>query len=106
MIIASIAVLLIYQGCSCSITGIASPWITKTSTLINRYSPSFCTDVSFRVRHAYPEIGLPTALGRQPIILKLRLRTFFQGEASISRYPASFALFEILIYALLGCEVH
>jgi hypothetical protein len=62
-------------------------------------------DVSFRVRHAYPEIGLPTRSAGSQSFSSYVFAPLFTVEAAMSQHPVLFALFEILIFTLLGGEV-
>src|ERR1700676_3635963 len=86
-VIAAIVILLIYQGYSLSIVGVASPWIAK----------SFALDQS-QLAELFAWMSL-SAFGA------LVLAPLCAAGAAVARHPAPFAFFEILISALLGGSV-
>jgi MFS family permease len=105
-IIASIVVLLIYQGYSLSIIGIASPWIAKSFVLDQAQLAELFAWMSVSAFGTFILARLADRVGRRPIILSsLVFAPLCAVGAAISRHPASFALFEILISALLGGAV-
>jgi MFS family permease len=105
-IIASIVALLIYQGYSLSIIGVASPWIAKSFFLDQTQLAELFAWMSLSAFGTLVMARLADRVGRRPIILSsLVFAPLFAVGAAISRHPASFAAFEILISALLGGAV-
>ena len=105
-IIAAIVILLIYQGYSLSIIGVASPWIAKSFGLDQAKLAELFAWMSLSAFGALILARLADRVGRRRIILaSLVLAPICAAAAAVARRPASFALFEILISALLGGSV-
>ena len=102
-IIAAIVILLVYQGYSLSIVGVASPWIAKSFGLDEAKLAELFAWMSLSAFGALILARLADRVGRRRIILSsLVLAPLCAGGAALARRPMSFALFEILISALLG----
>lgn len=105
-IIAAIVILLIYQGYSLSIVGVASPWIAKSFGLDQARLAELFAWMSLSAFGALILARLADRVGRRRIILtSLVLAPLFAGGAALARHPASFAFFEILISTFLGGSV-
>jgi MFS family permease len=105
-IIAAIVILLIYQGYSLSIVGVAAPWIARSFVLNQAQLAELFAWMSLSAFGALVLARLADRVGRRRIILSsLVLAPLCAGGAALARHPASFALFEILISALLGGSV-
>jgi MFS family permease len=105
-IITAIVILLIYQGYSLSIVGVASPWIAKSFGLDEAKLAELFAWMSLSAFGALILARLADRVGRRLIILSsLVLAPLCAGGAALARRPMSFALFEILISALLGGSV-
>jgi MFS family permease len=105
-IIAAIVILLIYQGYSLSIIGVASPWIAKSFALDQAKLAELFAWMSLSAFGALILARLSDRVGRRRIILaSLILAPLCAGGAALARRPAAFAFFEILISALLGGSV-
>lgn len=105
-IIAAIVILLIYQGYSLSIVGVASPWIAKSFALNQAELAELFAWMSLSAFGALILARLADRVGRRRIILSsLVLAPLCAVGAALARHPASFAVSEILISALLGGSV-
>ena len=105
-IIAAIVILLIYQGYSLSIVGVASPWIAKSFALDQAKLAELFAWMSLSAFGALILARLADRVGRRRIILSsLVLAPLCAVGAALARHPASFAVSEILISALLGGSV-
>ena len=105
-IIAAIVILLIYQGYSLSVVGVASPWIAKSFALSESQLAELFAWMSLSAFGALILARLADRLGRRRIILScLILAPLCAVGAMLSRHPVPFAIFEILISALLGGSV-
>lgn len=105
-IVAAIVILLVYQGYSLSIVGVASPWIARSFALGEPKLAELFAWMSLSAFGALFLARLADRVGRRRIILlSLVLAPFCAAGAVLARRPASFAFFEILISALLGGAV-
>jgi MFS family permease len=105
-IIAAIVILLVYQGYSLSIIGVASPWIAKSFALDQAQLAELFAWMSLSALGALILARLADRVGRRRIILSsLVVSPLCAAGAAVARHPAPFALFEILISALLGGSV-
>jgi MFS family permease len=105
-IIAAIVILLIYQGYSLSIVGVASPWIAKSFALDQAKLAELFAWMSLSAFGALILARLADRVGRRRIILSsLVLAPLCAVGAVMARHPAQFAVSEILISALLGGSV-
>jgi MFS transporter, AAHS family, 3-hydroxyphenylpropionic acid transporter len=105
-IIAAIVALLIYQGYSLSIVGVASPWIAKSFALDQSRLAELFAWMSLSALGTLVLARLADRVGRRRIILaSLLFAPLCALGAAMARRPESFALFEILISALLGGSV-
>jgi MFS family permease len=105
-IIAAIVILLVYQGYSLSIIGVASPWIAKSFALNEAKLAELFAWMSLSAFGALILARLADRVGRRRIILaSLVIAPICAVGAAIARGPALFALFEILISAMLGGSV-
>ncbi len=105
-IIAAIVILLIYQGYSLSVVGVASPWIAKSFALNEAQLAELFAWMSLSAFGALILARLADRFGRRRIILScLILAPLCAGGAALARRPISFAISEILISALLGGSV-
>lgn len=105
-VIAAIVLLLIYQGYSLSIVGVAAPWIAKSFALSEARLAELFAWISVSALGALILARMADRVGRRRIILaSLFLSPLFALGAALSRVPELFAIFEILISALLGGSV-
>jgi MFS family permease len=105
-IIAAIVILLVYQGYSLSVVGVASPWIAKSFALSEPRLAELFAWMSLSALGTLILARLADRVGRRRIILwSLVLAPFCAAGAALASRPASFAVFEILISALLGGSV-
>lgn len=105
-IIGAIVILLVYQGYSLSIVGVASPWIAKSFALDQAKLAELFAWMSLSAFGALILARLADRVGRRRIILSsLILAPLCAAGAALARGPALFALFEILISAMLGGSV-
>jgi len=105
-IIAAIVILQVYQGYTLSISGIASPWISKSFDLDQSRLAQLFAWMSVS---AFGSLGLSRwadRVGRRRIILlSLFLSPLFSLASALAQGPISFAVYQILISALLGGSV-
>ncbi len=105
-IIAAIFILLVYQGYTLSIVGVASPWIAKSFSLSQVELAQLFAWMSLSAFGALILARLADRVGRRLIILlSLSLAPMFAAGAALAPNPRLFAVFEILISALLGGSV-
>src|ERR1700749_4992483 len=106
MIISAIALLLVYQGYTLSITGVAAPWIAKSFALDQASLARLFAWMSISAFGSLLLARLADRIGRRRIILAtLVLSPMLAAGAACSSRAAIFAIFEILIAALLGGSV-
>ena len=105
-IIAAIVLLLIYQGYTLSIAGIASPWIGKSFDLSQPELARLFAWMSVSAFGSMLLARLADRVGRRRIILSsLLLAPAFALGAALALWAWLFAIFQILISALLGGSV-
>jgi MFS family permease len=105
-IITAIVILLVYQGYSLSIVGVAAPWIAKSFALTEARLAVLFAWMSLSALGTLILARLADRVGRRRIILSsLVLAPFCAAGAAVAYHAASFAVFEILISALLGGSV-
>ena len=105
-IVAAIVILLVYQGYSLSIVGVASPWIAKSFDLDQAKLAELFAWMSLSAFGALVLARLADRIGRRRIILfSLVVAPLCAAGAAITRGPVPFAVFEILISGLLGASV-
>lgn len=105
-IIAATITLLIYQGYSLSVAGVAAPWIAKTFKLDQQELAALFAWMSISAIGSLLLARLADRVGRRLIILaSLFLAPVFAGTAAVSPHPIPFALSEIMLSALLGGSV-
>jgi len=105
-IIAAIVLLQIYQGYTLSIAGVASPWIAASFHLDEASLARLFAWMSVSAVGSLLLARMADRVGRRVIILTaLILVPIFSAGAALAPRPAQFAVFEILISALLGGSV-
>jgi MFS transporter, AAHS family, 3-hydroxyphenylpropionic acid transporter len=105
-IIAAIVLLQIYQGYTLSIAGVASPWIAASFHLDQASLARLFAWMSTSAVGSLVLARMADRVGRRRIILaSLILVPVFNVGAALARAAALFAVFEILISALLGGSV-
>jgi MFS family permease len=105
-VITAIVLLLIYQGYSLSVVGVAAPWIAKSFSLSETRLAELFAWISVSALGALILARMADRVGRRCIILtSLILAPLFALGAALARDPKLFAIFEILISALLGGSV-
>jgi AAHS family benzoate transporter-like MFS transporter len=105
-IVAAIVILLIYQGYSLSVVGAASPWIAKSFSLDQVQLAQLFAWMSVSALGSLILARLADRFGRRQIILIcLSLAPIFSLGAALAPDPQFFAVFQILISALLGGSV-
>jgi MFS family permease len=105
-IIAATVILLVYQGYTLSIAGVASPWIAKSFDLTQPQLARLFAWMSVSAFGSLMLARLADRVGRRRIIVvSLFLTPLFSAGAAVSPRPLSFAVFQILISALLGGSV-
>jgi MFS family permease len=105
-IIAAIVLLLIYQGYTLSVSGIASPWIGKSFQLSQPALARLFAWMSVSAVGSMLLARLADRVGRRLIILlSLVLAPIFALGAALAPWAWLFASFQILISALLGGSV-
>lgn len=104
--LSAIVLLLIYQGYSLSIVGVAAPWIAKSFSLGEAQLAELFAWMSVSAFGSLILARLADRVGRRRIILlSLSLAPLFALCAALVQKPGQFALFEILISALQGGSV-
>ncbi|MGH7908204.1 MAG: hypothetical protein ACREP6_16410, partial [Candidatus Binataceae bacterium] len=105
-IIASIVILMTYQGYCLSIAGVAAPWIAKSFALNQQKLAQLFAWISVSAFGSLLLARLADRVGRRRIILlSLFIVPICGVGAAISPHPLTFAICEILIAALLGGTV-
>ncbi|HVA76896.1 MAG TPA: MFS transporter [Candidatus Binataceae bacterium] len=105
-IIAATVILLVYQGYTLSIAGVASPWIAKSFALTQPELARLFAWMSVSAFGSLMLARLADRVGRRRIIVaSLFLTPLCSAGAALSPHPISFAVFQILISALLGGSV-
>jgi len=104
--ISAIVILLIYQGYTLSIPGIASPWISKTFDLSQAELAKLFAWMSLSAFGSLALARWADRVGRRRIILLgMVLSPLLSLASAIAPGPVSFAAYQILISALLGGSV-
>jgi MFS family permease len=105
-IIGAIILLLVYQGYTLSVSGIASPWIAKSFHLSQPALARLFAWMSISAFGSMLLARLADRVGRRLIILSsLVLAPAFALGAALAPWAWLFALFQVLISALLGGSV-
>jgi MFS transporter, AAHS family, benzoate transport protein len=105
-IIGAIVLLLIYQGYTLSVSGIAAPWIGKSFHLSQPALARLFAWMSISAFGSMLLARLADRVGRRRVILtSLVLAPFFALGAALAPWPSLFTVFQILISALLGGSV-
>jgi MFS transporter, AAHS family, 3-hydroxyphenylpropionic acid transporter len=105
-IIRAIVILLVYQGYSLSIAGVAAPWIAKSFALNEAALARLFALMSVSAVGALIMSRLADRVGRRRIILfSLLVTPLCAGGAAIAPTSVLFAIFEIAISAFLGGSV-
>jgi MFS transporter, AAHS family, benzoate transport protein len=106
MIVVAIVLLLVYQGYTLSIAGVAAPWIAKSFALDQASLARLFAWMSVSAFGSLLLARLADRVGRRRIILtSLVLCPFLAAGAASSNNAPLFAVFEILIAAMLGGSV-
>ncbi len=105
-IIAAIVILQIYQGYTLSIAGIASPWISKSFALDQSALAKLFAWMSVSAFGSLALSRWADRVGRRRIILlSLVLAPLLSLGSAVAQGAVSFAVYQILISALLGGSV-
>jgi len=105
-ILGAIILLLVYQGYTLSVSGIASPWIAKSFHLSQPALARLFAWMSISAFGSMLLARLADRVGRRLIILSsLVLAPIFALGAALAPWAWLFALFQVLISALLGGSV-
>jgi AAHS family benzoate transporter-like MFS transporter len=105
-IIAAIVVLLVYQGYSLSVVGVAAPWIAKSFALSQARLAELFAWMSTSAIGSLILARLADRIGRRRIIISsLVLAPVFAAGSALVRNAALFAFFQLLVAALLGGSV-
>lgn len=105
-IIAAIVVLLVYQGYSLSVVGVAAPWIAKSFALSQARLAELFAWMSTSAIGSLILARLADRIGRRRIILSsLVLAPICAAGSALVRSAALFAFFQLLVAALLGGSV-
>jgi MFS family permease len=105
-IVAAIVILLVYQGYSLSIVGVASPWIAKSFGLDQPGLARLFAWMSMSAFAALILARLADRIGRRSIILaSLVLAPLLSVGAALATRALTFVTCEILISAILGGSV-
>jgi MFS family permease len=104
--VGAIVMLLLYQGYTLSIVGIAAPWIAKSFALDEAKLAKLFAWMAVSAFGSLALARLADRIGRRRVILAaLVLAPLFCAGAALAPTAASFAVFEILVSALLGGSV-
>ena len=104
--VGAIAILLLYQGYTLSIVGIASPWIAKTYALDEGKLARLFAWMAISAFGSLLLARLADRVGRRLVILSaLILAPLFSAGAALAPTATAFAAFEIAVSALLGGSV-
>ena len=105
-IIAAIVILLVYQGYTLSVAGIASPWIGKSFHLSQAALARLFAWMSVSAFGSMLLARLADRVGRRRIILSsLLLAPVFALGSALAIWAWLFAIYQIMISALLGGSV-
>src|SRR5215471_6495345 len=105
-IIGAIVILLVYQGYSLSIAGVAAPWIAKSFALNEAALARLFAWMSLSAIGALILARMADRVGRRRIILfSLITTSLCAGGAATAPTSIIFAIFEIAISALLAGSV-
>ncbi len=106
VVVGAIVILLIYQGYSLSIVGVAAPWIAKSFALDQPHLARLFAWMSASAIGSLILARLADRVGRREIILlSLVLAPIFSALAAVVPGARWFAVCEIFISALLGGSV-
>jgi MFS family permease len=104
--VAAIVILLIYQGYTLSIVGIASPWIAKSYALDEGKLARLFAWMAISAFGSLLLARLADRVGRLMVILgALLLAPLFSAGAALATTARAFAACEIVVSALLGGSV-
>jgi MFS family permease len=104
--IGAIVILLLYQGYTLSIVGIASPWIAKSFALDEARLAKLFAWMAISAFGSLLLARLADRVGRRLVILgSLVLAPLFCAGAALAHTATAFAAFEIMVSALLGGSV-
>jgi MFS family permease len=104
--VGAIVILLLYQGYTLSIVGIASPWIAKSFALDEGKLARLFAWMAVSAFGSLILARLADRVGRRLVIVgSLVLAPLFSAGAALAPSANMFALFEILVSALLGGSV-
>jgi AAHS family 3-hydroxyphenylpropionic acid transporter len=105
-IISAIVILLVYQGYTLSVVGVASPWIAKSFALSESRLAELFAWMSSSAIGALILARMADRLGRRRIILaSLAVSPLLAAGAAVAPDAELFAALEIIIAALLGGSV-
>jgi AAHS family 3-hydroxyphenylpropionic acid transporter len=105
-LIGAIVILLLYQGYTLSIVGVASPWIAKTFALDEGKLAKLFAWMAISAFGSLLLARLADRVGRRRIILaSLLLAPLFTAGAALAPTAKIFAACEIVVSALLGGSV-
>ncbi len=105
-IVGAIVILLLYQGYCLSVVSAASPWIAQSFSLDQAHLARLFAWISLSAIGSLVLARLADRLGRRQIILTcLTLAPLFSLGAALAPTPHFFAVFQMLISALLGGSV-
>ncbi|HKM99192.1 MAG TPA: MFS transporter [Candidatus Binataceae bacterium] len=105
-IISAIAILLIYQGYTLSIAGVASPWISQSFNLDQAGLARLFAWMSVSAFGSLALARWADRVGRRRIILLgLFLAPLLSAGSAVATNPVPFAIYQIIISALLGGSV-
>ncbi|HZC45246.1 MAG TPA: MFS transporter, partial [Candidatus Acidoferrum sp.] len=106
MTVGAIVILLLYQGYTLSIVGIASPWIAKSFALDEARLAKLFAWMAISAFGSMLLARLADRVGRRLVILgALILAPLFCAGAALAATATTFAAYEILVSALLGGSV-
>src|SRR5262245_42052313 len=105
-LLTAIVVLLVYQGYTLSVPGIAAPWIAKSFSLDQSGLARLFAWMSLSAFGSMLLARMADRVGRRRIILiSLFLAPIFGAGSAVALNPIPFTIFQILISALLGGSV-
>ena len=104
--VGAIVILLLYQGYTLSIVGIASPWIAKSFALDEGRLARLFAWMAISAFGSLLLARVADRVGRRPVILgALLLAPLFSAGAALAPTARAFAACEIMVSALLGGSV-